>query len=51
MMDVITEDQWQWQEPGTAWRGNKKKSVSSVGTDLDFWGGLFRPCQFLLASQ
>ena len=21
MMDVITEDQWQWQEPGTAWRG------------------------------
>ena len=20
-MDVITEDQWQWQEPGTAWRG------------------------------
>ena len=20
-MDVMTEDQWQWQEPGTAWKG------------------------------
>ena len=47
-MDVITEDQWQWQEPGTAWRGNKKRSVSSVGTDLDFLGACLGLVNFFL---
>ncbi len=47
-MDVITEDQWQWQEPGTAWRGNKKSRYPQWVPTLIFGGACLGLVNFFL---